>query len=119
MDFSDETSCPPRYPDGKYCLDTSFTCNNTYCINPDYICDGGKNKKCCFSCPEPVLCIKYVYSQTTIVVIHLMNCSVCAQATTVRKRMVALDVKTACVFIRIMYAMDSTIVRTDPTKISL
>lgn len=40
MDFSDETSCPPRYEDGKYCHDTEFTCNNTFCTSSNYICDG-------------------------------------------------------------------------------
>jgi low density lipoprotein-related protein 2 len=40
LDYSDETSCPPRYPDGKYCSDTQFTCNNTFCTESDYRCDG-------------------------------------------------------------------------------
>ena len=44
LDFSDETQprCPPRYPDGKYCLseNVQFTCNNTFCIPQEYRCDG-------------------------------------------------------------------------------
>jgi low density lipoprotein-related protein 2 len=43
LDFSDETQqCPPRYPNGKYCLgeDVHYTCNNTFCISQSYRCDG-------------------------------------------------------------------------------
>jgi hypothetical protein len=41
LDFSDETGCPPRYPNGTYCLSDKYTCNNTVCVPRDYKCDGG------------------------------------------------------------------------------
>ena len=41
LDFSDETlNCPPRYPNGRYCLSDQFTCNNTFCVPNTYQCDG-------------------------------------------------------------------------------
>ena len=44
LDFSDETGCPPRYPNNTYCLSDKYTCNNTVCIPHDYKCDGGELK---------------------------------------------------------------------------
>ena len=38
--MSDELGCPPRYPDGKYCQDGWFECNNHFCVTELDLCDG-------------------------------------------------------------------------------
>lgn len=40
MDVSDELNCPPRYPNGRYCPENLFQCNNTVCLRNDFLCDG-------------------------------------------------------------------------------
>ncbi|ELU16597.1 hypothetical protein CAPTEDRAFT_170076 [Capitella teleta] len=39
VDLSDEVDCPTRYPGGKYCRDTDFTCNNTLCVPLTSLCN--------------------------------------------------------------------------------
>ncbi|XP_071823426.1 low-density lipoprotein receptor-related protein 2-like isoform X4 [Apostichopus japonicus] len=38
-DLSDEIGCPTRYPGGRHCFNSEFTCNNTICIPETATCD--------------------------------------------------------------------------------
>ena len=42
-DVSDEIGCPARFPNGQFCPADRFTCNNTLCINQNWVCDGGES----------------------------------------------------------------------------
>ena len=57
-DVSDEIGCPPRGPNGTYCAADRFTCNNTLCINKNWMCDGGKTF--CSSFISHLLCSIYL-----------------------------------------------------------
>ncbi len=38
-DFSDESGCPPRYPNGGYCPEQQFQCDNHLCVGHLDLCD--------------------------------------------------------------------------------
>ncbi|MCI4378616.1 hypothetical protein PGIGA_G00218010, partial [Pangasianodon gigas] len=40
LDFTDETSCPTRYPNGTYCPPFLFECKNHVCVQQHWRCDG-------------------------------------------------------------------------------
>jgi hypothetical protein len=39
-DLSDESGCPPRYDNGRYCSEDRFECANNLCVRQTDLCDG-------------------------------------------------------------------------------
>ena len=42
-DLSDELTCPPRYPNNRYCADDEFECDNHLCVSIRDLCDGNSD----------------------------------------------------------------------------
>lgn len=38
--MSDEIGCPPKYPNGRYCPESQFQCDNNLCVSILDRCDG-------------------------------------------------------------------------------
>lgn len=42
-DLSDELSCEPRFPNGRYCHEEEFQCDNHLCVKMTDLCDGSND----------------------------------------------------------------------------
>ena len=65
--------CPARYPNGKYCPENKFECDNHLCVRQDDLCDGTDD---CHdgSDEKEELCSKLIFNRgkDTILILNYM-----------------------------------------------